>query len=157
MKEEDYARIKENESAYCCSIINVFYHVVFYVYSNQQLGNITMSYACNYQPNGNSYLSVYGWTVDPLVEYYIIESWGTWKPPGNVASKGTVTIDGGTYDIYETTRVNQPSIKDNTTFQQYWSVRQQKRTSGNISVSEHFKAWENKGMKLGRCMKFPLL
>ncbi len=45
--------------------------------THQQLGNITMTYACNYQPNGNSYLSVYGWTSDPLVEYYIIESYGT--------------------------------------------------------------------------------
>lgn len=117
--------------------------------THQQLGNISLEYACNYQPSGNSYLSVYGWTSSPLVEYYIIESWGSWRPPG-ATSKGTITVDGATYDIYETTRVNQPSIKGNATFQQYWSVRTSKRTNGTISVSDHFKAWESRGMKMGK-------
>lgn len=30
-----------------------------------QLGNITIDYGCNYQPNGNSYLCVYGWSKSP--------------------------------------------------------------------------------------------
>ncbi len=49
----------------------------------QDYGSISVDYACNYQPNGNSYMAIYGWTEDPLVEYYIIDSYGTWKPPGN--------------------------------------------------------------------------
>mgnify|MGYP000751596767 CR=1 FL=1 len=125
--------------------------------THQQIGNMTLTYECNYQPNGNSYLAVYGWTSDPLVEYYVIESWGTWKPPGTNNSKGTITVDGGVYDIFETTRVQQPSIKGTATFQQYWSVRQQKRTSGTVSVSEHFKAWEAKGMKMGKFYEISLV
>lgn len=114
----------------------------------QEIGNITIDFAADYNPNGNSYLCVYGWTRSPLVEYYIVESWGSWRPPG-ATSKGTVTIDGGVYDIYETDRIDQPSIDGNTTFKQYWSVRQDKRTSGTISVSSHFAAWESMGMPMG--------
>lgn len=61
--------------------------------THQQIGNITVNYSANYQPNGNSYLCVYGWTVDPLIEYYIVDSWGSWRPPGGT-SKGTITVDG---------------------------------------------------------------
>ncbi|MBR4083013.1 MAG: glycoside hydrolase family 11 protein [Lachnospiraceae bacterium] len=114
----------------------------------QQIGNMSINFGVDYQPNGNSYLCVYGWTRNPLVEYYIVESWGSWRPPG-ANSKGQITVDGGTYDVYETTRVNQPSIDGNTTFQQYWSVRTSKRNSGTISVSQHFQAWERMGMKMG--------
>ena len=115
----------------------------------QQIGSISVEYGVDYQPNGNSYMCVYGWSREPLIEYYIVDSWGSWRPPG-ADSKGTIEVDGGTYDIYETTRVDQPSIDGNTTFKQYWSVRTTKRTSGTISVTEHFKAWEKLGMKIGK-------
>jgi hypothetical protein len=115
----------------------------------QEIGNISVNYDCDYQPNGNSYLCVYGWTNSPLVEYYIVDSWGSWKPPG-ATSKGIITVDGATYDVYQTKRINQPSIKGTTTFDQYWSVRSSKRTSGTISVNEHFMAWEQMGMPMGK-------
>ena len=123
--------------------------------THQQIGNMSIDYGANYQPNGNSYLTVYGWAVDPLVEFYIIDSWGDWRPPGGTP-KGTINVDGGTYDIYETTRVQQPSIKGTATFQQYWSVRTTKRTSGTISVSEHFKKWESLGMQMGKMYEVAL-
>ncbi|MBQ7469296.1 MAG: glycoside hydrolase family 11 protein [Pseudobutyrivibrio sp.] len=115
----------------------------------KEIGNISFDYGCDYNPNGNSYLCVYGWTVDPLVEYYIVDSWGSWRPPGGTP-RGQIQVDGGTYDVYVTTRENAPSIQGDTTFTQYFSVRTTKRTSGTISVSEHFKAWENMGLPCGK-------
>ena len=114
----------------------------------EQLGTISVDYSVDYKPNGNSYMCVYGWTRNPLIEYYIVDSWGSWRPPGST-SLGTINVDGGTYDIYTTDRINQPSIDGTSTFKQFWSVRTAKKTSGTISVSEHFKAWTSKGLKLG--------
>lgn len=120
-----------------------------------QLGDIKIEYNAQYNPQGNSYLCIYGWTVSPLVEYYIVESYGTWRPPGG-GQMGDVTIDNGSYQICRTQRVNQPSIFGTSTFYQFWSVRNSKRSSGTISVSEHFKEWEKKGLKMGKMYEVAL-
>ncbi|KAF5366575.1 hypothetical protein D9758_008916 [Tetrapyrgos nigripes] len=96
-----------------------------------------ISYSGTYQPNGNSYLSVYGWTRSPLIEYYVVESYGSYNPSSAAAKKGSVTCDGASYDILQTTRVNQPSIDGTQTFQQFWSVRNPKKNPGG-SISGTF-------------------
>ncbi|KAE8452272.1 hypothetical protein EG329_000972 [Mollisiaceae sp. DMI_Dod_QoI] len=108
-----------------------------------------IAYSGTYSPNGNSYLSVYGWTTSPLVEYYIIESYGTYNPSSAATLLGTVVSDGGTYDILQTTRTNEPSIVGTATFQQYWSVRRTHRVGGTVTTANHFNAWAALGLKFG--------
>lgn len=111
--------------------------------------NRTINYSGSYNINGNSYLAVYGWTRSPLVEYYIVENFGTYNPSSGATKKGEVTVDGSVYDIYVSTRYNAPSIDGTQTFQQYWSVRRNKRSSGSVNVGTHFNAWKNVGLNLG--------
>jgi len=120
-----------------------------------EFGNICVEYSAKYAPVGNSYLCVYGWTREPLIEYYVVQSWGNWRPPG-AESLGTITVGDATYDIYETTRVEQPSIDGTATFQQYWSVRKGKCTEGTIDLTAHFRAWEEMGMELGKLYEIAL-
>jgi endo-1,4-beta-xylanase len=106
---------------------------------------------------GISYLCVYGWTYnkgtkDNLVEFYIVDNWINYRPPGGGGKlKGTVVVDGDEYDIYTSLRTQQPSIFGTRTFNQYWSVRKsgQQRTSGIIDVVAHFNAWKELGMEFG--------
>jgi endo-1,4-beta-xylanase len=99
------------------------------------------NYTGTFNVNGWAYLALYGWTTNPLVEYYVIESSeyhpmidpkghiltriavGRHNPSDNASANyfGNFDSDGATYEIWQKERTNAPSIiGDNTDFQQYW-------------------------------------
>ena len=124
-----------------------------------QLGTVSADYAYTKTgiSNTNVYTGIYGWSVSPLVEFYIVEEWIGFNPGSNATKKGTFTVDGGTYDVYTHTQTNQPSIQGTATFQQFFSVRQSARQCGHISISAHFKEWASLGMTLGKMFEAKLL
>lgn len=110
----------------------------------------TINYGGAFNPSGNAYLAVYGWTRNPLVEYYVIENYGTYNPGNSAQHRGSFQSDGGTYNVYVSTRTNQPSIDGIRTFQQYWSIRTSKRSQGSVNMQNHFNAWARNGLNLGQ-------
>lgn len=106
----------------------------------------TITYTGSLNAGGDSLLALYGWTTSPLVEYYVIETYGSYNPGSAGTKLGSVTSDGGTYDIYKVVRSNAPSIQGTQTFNQYLSVRQSKRTSGTITFANHIAAWKKVGL-----------
>lgn len=106
-----------------------------------------ITYSGSFTASGVGILSVYGWSTNPLVEYYIMETDIGYQKVGT--QHGTLTSDGGTYEIWEHQQVNQPSIQGTSTFNQYISIRGSPRTSGTITVANHFNAWKAAGLTLG--------
>jgi endo-1,4-beta-xylanase len=114
-----------------------------------QIGTISSDFAETKTGSASySFIGIYGWSVSPLHEYYIVEDWFG-SPPAPGPKVGTITVDGGAYDVLTHTQTNQPSIQGTATFQQFFSVRQTARTCGHISISEHFSQWTNLGLQLG--------
>ena len=128
-----------------------------------QIGTITAQFAETFteRPVQNAtskiYVALYGWTIDPLKEYYVIEDYGDFVP-GPTASDGsprtnygTLTVDGGTYDIWALPVTNRPAITgNNMNFTQIFNVRRVRRKCGQISLSEHFAKWSAVGLTLGK-------
>ena len=115
-----------------------------------------ISYKATFNGGSNGFLAVYGWTKDSLIEYYVVENYGEWTPPG-ATELGTVDTDGGTYRIYKTLRINQPSIAGTATFYQYWSVRTTKRSRGTVTFANHVAAWRKYGMYLGHIWDYQIM
>jgi hypothetical protein len=130
-----------------------------------QLGQIYADFKVNISETSNigySYIGVYGWSKSPLIEYYIVDSWGSQYRPGdwvasNGSKKGTFTIDGAQYDVYTNVRSDAASIEGTTTFTQFFSIRKEARNCGTIDITAHFKKWAELGMTLGNMYEAKVL
>jgi endo-1,4-beta-xylanase len=134
--------------------------------THTQIGNIKAEFAETKTEEGGglTYIGIYGWTVSPLREFYILDDWGAEKPGGFSSDGtprdevGTLVADGETYDVWKKTRVDKPAITGpSETFDQYFSIRRTARQCGTISVSEHFTKWEGLGLSLGKMHEVKLL
>ena len=112
-------------------------------------------------------VGVYGWMEEvskspsKLVEYYVVDNWLTgWRPGDWVASNkmGDYTIDGAKYSVYWGEHTG-PAIKTkgNTTFLQYFSIRETARDCGVINISAHMRQWEKLGMEMGKLYEAKVL
>jgi endo-1,4-beta-xylanase len=112
--------------------------------------NRTVSFSSSLSASGGTTLvSLYGWSTNPLVEYYVMENYSG-SPPTAGTYMGQVTSDGGTYNLYEHQQVNQPCITGNScTFEQYLAIRTSPTSSGTITTQNFFNAWASHGMNLG--------
>ena len=111
-----------------------------------------------------SYIGIYGWTREPLVEWYIVDNTGSqympgdWVAQGSSAKKhGTFEIDGAQYTVYEGDRTSYSIDGDNKYFKQYFSVRKTPRDCGTIDITAHFKKWEELGLKMGKMHEAKIL
>jgi endo-1,4-beta-xylanase len=75
---------------------------------NLKLWNRSVEYSGTFKLDGNAYLSVYGCITNPLMECYIVDSYGTHNPSDapEATQKGNVTTDGDTYQIWTKIRIN---------------------------------------------------
>jgi hypothetical protein len=130
-----------------------------------QLGTISSDFAeTKTGSTGLVYVGIYGWTVNPLREYYILDDWGTTMPGGTASDGtarthvGTITVDGDTYDVWKHTQVNKANITGtDQNFDQYFSVRQTARQCGHISISQHFSQWAALGLQMGNLEEAKIL
>ena len=117
------------------------------------VGNLVADYSMKTFTNDKSisyaYAGIYGWMQNPLIEWYIVDNWGPASRPNWLGtSRGKITVDGAEYEIF-TASANRATIEGNKAFDQIYSLRSTARTCGTISITEHFKAWKEKGITLG--------
>ncbi|EPS41650.1 hypothetical protein H072_4453 [Dactylellina haptotyla CBS 200.50] len=95
-----------------------------------------ISFSGTFNPGTNSYLAVYTWSQQG--ETYILENFGQYNPGSAGTHQGTLVSDGGTYDVYMVNRGNN--------YIQYWSIRQQKRSSGIVTTANHYNWYSSHGL-----------
>jgi endo-1,4-beta-xylanase len=103
----------------------------------------TIGYNIGLLSGSYNFVGIYGWTTNPLIEYYVAEK-------GSVTG-GTfinnISSDGHSYSFYKQQRVNAPSIIGTATFWQYKDTWGGAPTGQNRSVNmaNHINNWRSRG------------
>ncbi len=110
----------------------------------------------------NSYggaFGLYGWTKNPLVEYYVIEHEGAKENPVNSPDidgqkhtyVGFMGSDNAAYGAWKNYRVNKPSIIGTASFWQYMDITEgfYESAGRTITFKNHVNYWANAGLNLG--------
>lgn len=103
---------------------------------------------------GGGSFAYYGWSRNPLMEYYVNEKWGAHRPADGSILR-TFTTDGATYNVYTAWRANAPSIDGTKSFRQIYSTRTSQAPTGKnmtITFANHVSAWSASGYSLGSDM-----
>lgn len=101
---------------------------------NYNIGSLSGSY---------NFVGVYGWTKNPLIEYYVAEK-GSMTGGTYVNS---MSSDGHSYSFYKQQRVNAPSIEGTKTFWQYKDTWGGAPTKSNqkVNMNNHINNWKSRG------------
>jgi len=127
-----------------------------------QYGTITAQFAeaKSGSAGAYSYIGVYGRTINPCVEFYIVDDSYDAMPikPFVSSTIGSAKIDGETYTFWSgaTTGTDSSDCRASG-WHQLSSVRQTARTCGQISVTEHFNAWKTAGRALGSLVELEVI
>ena len=151
----------QNESSYMTYYSNGTYQAVWsnavdymamvgFFYDETGFDYTEKNYAVDYKysktgsaPYG--YIGAYGWTTNPLVEFYIIDDWYSKPSEQYIGEKfGEIIVDGAKYTIHAYLRQQEPIDFDPSnqqTYVQIVSVRDSARQCGHINISAHLKKW----------------
>lgn len=114
------------------------------------LGEITADYEYTKTSNGItlSYIGVHGFMQYPSVEFYIVDDKfdSNFYYP-NCQEVGSYEMDGSIYTLYKGYRI-MGDLGQVDEIDMIYAVRSSFRTSGHISVSEHFRKWEESDMNI---------
>lgn len=151
----------QNESSYMTYYSNGTYQAIWsnavdymamvgFFYDETGIDYTEKNYAVDYKysktgsaPYG--YIGAYGWTTNPLVEFYIIDDWYSKPSEQYIGEKfGEIIVDGAKYTIHAYLRQQEPIDFDPSnkqTYVQIVSVRDSARQCGHINISAHLKKW----------------
>lgn len=103
----------------------------------------SIGYNVGFLSGSFNFVGIYGWTTNPLIEYYVAEM-------GSVAAGtfiNSVSSDGHSYNFYKNERIGEPSIIGTATFWQYLDNWGGSSTGSNHSVNmaNHINNWKSHG------------